>query len=128
MFFIVTPCIEKEIDDVTSDQEENITFLCEAMGEPIPDISWFFNDVMINVSENSNKYMIVSRSLNLTTTENALKVYNVTSFDVGTYTCNASNTFGSNTNFGILTVTSKSDIQFTSYNVNFLYLILDVVN
>ena len=77
------------------------------MGEPVPDINWYFNDVMINVSDNSSKYMIVSRSLNITTTENTLTVHNVTSSDVGTYTCNSSNFIGSVTSSGILTVTSK---------------------
>ena len=77
------------------------------MGEPVPDISWYFNGVMINVSDNSGKYMIMSRSLNITTTENTLTVYNVTSSDVGTYTCNSSNFIGSVTSSGILTVASK---------------------
>ena len=72
-----------------------------------PDISWYFNDVVINVSDNSSKYMSMSRSLNITTTENTLTVYNVTSSDVGTYTCNASNVIGSVTSSGILTVTSE---------------------
>ena len=79
------------------------------MGGPVPDISWYYNDVMINVSDNSSKYMIVSRSLNITTTENTLTVYYVTSSDVGTYNCNASNIIGSVSVSGILTVTSKSD-------------------
>ena len=77
------------------------------MGEPVPEISWYFNDVMINVSDNSSKYMIVSRSLNITTTENTLTVYNVTSSDVGTYTCNASNIIGNITSSGIMSVNSK---------------------
>ena len=81
------------------------------MGEPVPDISWYFNGVMINVTDNSSKYMIMSRSLNITTTENTLTVYNVTSSDVGTYTCNSSNFIGSVTSSGILTVTSKFDIH-----------------
>ena len=77
------------------------------MGEPVPDINWYYNNVMINVSDNSRKYMIVSRSLNITTTENTLTVYNVTSSDVGTYSCNSSNIIGSDTSSGILTITSK---------------------
>ena len=81
--------------------------LCQTVGEPVPDISWYFNDIMINISDSSNKYMIVSRSLNITTIENTLTVYNVTSSDVGTYTCNSSNIIGSVTSFGILTVTSE---------------------
>ena len=54
--------------------------------------------------------MIVSRSLNITTTESTLIVDNVTSSDVGTYTCNASNIIESVTRFDILTVRSKIEI------------------
>ena len=103
----VLPSIENLFNDEIRNQTENITFLCQTVGEPVPDISWYFNGVMINVSDNSSKYMIMSRSLNMTTTENTLTVYNVTSPDVGTYTCNASNFIGSVTSSGILTVTSK---------------------
>ena len=108
--YVVFPNIEFSINDEIRNQEENVTFLCQAVGEPVPDISWYLNDVMINVSDNSSKYMIVSRSFNITTTENTLTVYNVTSSDVGTYTCNASNIIGSVTSSGILTVTSKYTI------------------
>ena len=108
--FVVFPSIEYPVDNELRDQEENVIFLCEAVGEPVPDISWYFNDVMINVSDNSSKYMIVSRSLNITTTENTLTVDNVTSSDVATYTCNASNIIGSVTSSGILSVTSELHI------------------
>jgi len=104
---VVIPSIENSIDNEVRNQEENVTFLCQNVGQPVPDISWYFNDIMINVPDSSNKYMIVSRSLNITTIENALTVYNVTSSDVGTYTCNSSNIIGSVTSFRILTVTSK---------------------
>ena len=102
---IVIPSIESSISNEIRNQNENTTFLCQAVGEPVPNISWYFN--YINVSDNNNKYMIKSRSLNITTTENTLTVYNVTSSDVGTYTCNSSNIIGSTTRSGILTVTSK---------------------
>ena len=104
---VVFPSIEFSINNEIRNQEENVTFLCQSVGEPVPYISWYYNDVMINVSDNSSKYMIVSRSLNITTTENTLTVYNVTSSDVGTYTCNASNINGSVTSSGILTVTGE---------------------
>ena len=74
------------------------------MGEPVPDISWYFNGVMMNVSDNSSKYMIMSRSLNITTIENTLTVYNVTSSDVGTYSCNAINILGNDSTGGLLQV------------------------
>jgi len=95
------------INDGIKNQNENGTFVCQTTGEPVPDISWYFNDVMINVLDSSNKYMIVSRSLNITTIEKTLTVYNVTSSDVGTYTCNSSNVIGSVTSSGILTITSE---------------------
>ena len=107
--FAVIPSINSSIKNKVIDQTENVTFLCQAVGKPVPVISWYFNGVMINVSDNSSKYMIVSRSLNITTTESTLTVHNVTSSDVGTYTCNSSNIIGSITSSGILTVTSKFD-------------------
>ena len=103
----VIPSTEKLINNEIRNHTDNVTFICQSVGEPVPDISWYFNDVMINVSDNSSKYMIVSRSLNITTTENTLTVYNVTSSDVGTYTCNSSNIIGSTTSFGDLTVNSE---------------------
>jgi len=80
------------LSDVVDDERDLTT--CQATGEPVPNISWYFNDAIINVSDTS-KYMITSTSINVTTTENTLTVYNVTSSDVGTYTCNATNTLGS---------------------------------
>ena len=105
--YSVIPNIEILINDEIKNETENVTFLCQAVGRPAPEISWYFNGVMINVSDNSSKYMIMSRSLNVTTTENTLTVYNVTSSDVGTYTCNSSNIIGSVISSGVLTVTSK---------------------
>ena len=102
--FAVTPSIDVLINNEIRNQSQNVTFLCQAVGEPVPDISWYFNGVMINVSDNSSKYMIMSRSLNITTTENTLTVYNVTSSDVGTYTCNATNVVGSDSTNGHLQV------------------------
>ena len=115
VFFTVIPSIENPFSNEIINQSENIAFLCQAVGRPAPDISWYFNGVMINVSDNSSKYMIMSRSLNITTTENTLTVYNVTSPDAGTYTCNASNYIGNATTSGILTVTSK--FLFTSFRL-----------
>ena len=108
------PHIQTIINDEIKNQEENVTFICQAVGEPVPSISWYFNDVMINVSDNGSKYMIMSRSLNITTTENTLTVYNITSSDVGTYTCNASSIVGNDTDFGILSVTSM--LRYYLYN------------
>ena len=117
-FLTVIPSIENPFNNEIINQSENLTFLCQAVGEPVPDINLYFNGAMINVSDNSSKYMIMSRSLNTTTTKNTLTVYNVTSSDVGTYTCVASNYIGNATTSGILTVTSKFYIvYFTSFRL-----------
>ena len=95
----VAPEILSDIIDSTDDGRDLATFICRATGKPVPTISWYFNDAMINVSDTSN-YMIMSTQINTSTTENTLTVYNVTSSDVGTYTCNATNTIGSDISHG----------------------------
>jgi len=103
---LVQPEVIYEVDDQVEHKTYTASFMCQAFGEPIPNISWYFNGVMINVSDTS-KYTIMSTSLNTTTTENKLTVYNVTSSDVGTYTCNANNFIGYDHSSGVLTVYGK---------------------
>jgi len=102
-YFAVHPDIVSDIHDLTDRRRDVANFTCQATGEPVPNISWYFNGVMIDMS-NTSKYMIVSTSINTTTAENKLTVYNVTSSDVGTYTCNATNIIGSNYSHGKVTV------------------------
>ena len=88
------------------ENETNPTiFSCQATGEPVPSISWYFKGVMINVS-NASKYN-VSNTLCETTVTSLLTISNANSFDVGTYTCQAENIIGIDRNSGILTVNSK---------------------
>ena len=96
----VNPIILSDITDLSDEGRDMANFTCQAIGKPVPDISWYFNDVMINVSDNSSKYMIVSRSINISTITSMLTVYNVTSSDVGVYTCTAFNALGNDTSHG----------------------------
>ena len=82
-----------------------ITFSCQATGEPVPTISWYFNGDMVNVSDTS-KYN-VSSLVNETLVESFLTIMNAQSSDVGTYTCQAANIFGIDKSYGILTVNGK---------------------
>ena len=82
------------------------SFTCQVTGEPVPNISWYFNGAMINVSDTS-KHRIESGSINIITVEETLKVFNVTSSDVGSYVCIATNELGSDRSVGVLTVNSK---------------------
>ena len=94
----VSPVITSNIIDISDNESDLAIFICQAVGPPVPNISWYFNDVMIS---NSSKYMIVSNSLNTTTTENTLTVHNITSADVGVYTCTGTNVAGSDTSNGM---------------------------
>ena len=110
--FIVGPIVISEITDLSDGGNDLANFSCQAVGEPVPDISWYFNGVMINVLDNSSKYMIMSRSLNTTTTENTLTVFNVTSSDVGVYTCTAINILGNYiSNNGTYVYCNKSTVM-----------------
>ena len=103
---LVGASIFEEMLYINVDIYQTATTACQATGEPVPNISWYFNGVMINVSD-TNKYMIMSTSLNTTATENTLTVYNVTSSDVGNYTCFASNAVGNDSKDGYLQVNGE---------------------
>ena len=90
----------------TENEGDIISFTCQASGEPVPTISWYFNDVPLNES-NTDKYMIVERLIPSTITD-ILNIIDVESSDVGTYTCNATNVVSSATSYGILTVNGQS--------------------
>ena len=78
---------------------------CEATGVPIPQISWYFNKTKLN---NDEKYIIsISIQRNRNITRNTLIILMLSSYDAGTYTCNATNTAGSVTSFGTVTVLGK---------------------
>ena len=82
-----------------------VTFSCQATGEPIPNISWCFNSVMINTS-NTKKYN-VSDLINGNVITSIFTILNTNLMDVGNYTCVAKNIFGVNRNVGVLVVNGK---------------------
>ena len=91
-----------EINQI-EDEGDVATFTCQASGEPLPTVSWYFNGVQLN---NTAKYKITS--LQFPTNINAvLRISNVESSDVGTYTCNAANVVSTDTSSGVLTVNGK---------------------
>ena len=86
-------------------ETNSLTFSCQAIGEPVPTISWYFNGVMICVS-NTSKY-IISNSSNVTMVISSLTITNTQSSDVGRYTCVAENFIGSDQSSGVLSVNGK---------------------
>ena len=104
--YIVTPLIHPEVIDQTQNKGNTVSFTCQATGEPVPTITWYFNSVQLDET-NAMKYTISVMSLNDTTISNMLTIMNVESSDVGTYTCNATNVVSSDTSSGVLTVNGK---------------------
>ena len=101
--FVVDPAeIIKSVTDLLENETYPVTFTCKATGEPVPTISWYFNDDPINVS-NTSDYNI-SSIVNETVVESLLTVFDTQSADVGRYTCLAENIIGTDQSSGVLTV------------------------
>ena len=92
--------------DQTQNETDTASFTCQAAGEPVPTISWYFNDDPVNVAD-TGKYQFfrVPSIQNLILILFAIN--NVQSSDVGTYTCNATNVVSSDTSSGVLTVNGE---------------------
>ena len=93
---LVGPSISPEVMDQTLNEGDTASFTCQATGEPVPTISWYFNGSLL--MGNTTKYIIAT---------NELQILNVQSSDVGTYTCNATNVVSTDTSSGVLTVNGE---------------------
>ena len=104
---LVTTVISPEVYDETQNEGNTASFTCQATGEPVPTISWYFVGSLVTNETDVDKYDILEMSLNTTTISNTLTIMNVESSDVGTYTCNATNAISTDISSGILTVNGE---------------------
>ena len=88
---------------------DTASFVCQADGEPLPTISWYFNSVQLD-QINTSKYMFTHRQFE-TSVINILIIKNVQSSDIGTYTCNAANVVSTDTSSGVLSINGEYTIQ-----------------
>ena len=103
LFFVtVPPSITLEVVDLIENETEAAFFSCQATGEPVPTFSWYFKNAPLDVAD-AMKYEFRFPLPNLI----ILRIYNVQSSDVGTYTCNATNVVSSDTSSGVLTVNGE---------------------
>ena len=89
--------------DQTQDEGDTASFTCQAIGEPIPTITWYFNGALVDEA-NMTKYNISMMSFNTTIISSTLTILNVESSDVGAYTCDATNIVSNDTSTAVLTV------------------------
>ena len=91
--------------DVLENETNTVTFSCQAVGEPVPNISWYFDGTMINVSDTSTYND--SNSINGTEVTSLLTILNTQSSNAGIYTCEAENFLGTDGSSGILTINGE---------------------
>ena len=103
-FPLVTPTISPEVLDQIQDEGTTASLTCQATGEPVPTISWYFNGALL---ADGATHTISETSVNTTTINSTLTIMSVESSDVGTYTCNATNVVSSDTSSGVLTVNGE---------------------
>ena len=109
--YIVQAEVISDVANLLENETNAAIFSCQATGEPVPSISWYFKGVMINVSD-VHKYKI-SNILRETIVTSSLTISNVQSSDVGTYTCQAENIIDIDESSGTLTVNGKSYCKLT---------------
>ena len=105
IIYLVQPEITVEVTDLLENETNPIVFSCEATGEPVPTITWYYKGVVIDIS-NITKYNLLNSS-NGTFATSSLTIVNAQSADVGAYTCLAENIIGSDRSSGVLTVNGK---------------------
>ena len=105
MSYLVDSTISIELMDEIKDEGDTAFFTCQATGEPVPTISWYFNGALL---VDGATHTISETSVNTTTINSTLTIMSVQSSDVGTYTCNATNVVSSDTSSGVLTVNGES--------------------
>ena len=94
---LVPPVINSDIMNQFENKGDNASFTCQATGEPVPTISWYFNGTLVDeLFNNTVNYTISIMQLNTTIT-NTLTIMRIESYHVGTYTCNATNKVSSDT-------------------------------
>ena len=91
--------------DQLNNEGDTASFFCQAGGEPLPVISWYFNSTPLD-QNNTSKYMFTLTQLE-TSVMNIMTIMSVQSSDVGTYTCNATNVISTDTSSGVLTVNGE---------------------
>ena len=104
LFCLVDATIIVEVLDQMQDEGDTASFTCQATGEPVPTISWYFNGAPL---ADGATHTISETSVNTTTINSILTIMSVESSDVGTYTCNATNVLSSDTSSGVLTVNGE---------------------
>ena len=97
--------ITSQVTDALENETIPVAFSCQAIGEPVPTIIWYFNGDMINVSDTS-RYS-VSSTVNDNEITSSFTILNTQSSNAGIYTCETENFIGTDRSSGILTINGE---------------------
>ena len=111
MIYSVAPAITSQLMNQVENEGVIASYTCQADGEPLPTISWYFNGDPLGPA-NSTKYMFTDRPL-ATSVMNVLNIMDLEASDAGTYTCDATNVVSAATSSGILTVNGECTSNIT---------------
>ena len=104
LFCLVAATISLKVMDEMQNEGDTASFTCQATGEPVPIISWYFYGTLL---ADGATHTISETLVDTTTINSTLTIMSVESSDVGTYTCNATNVVSSDTSSGVLTVNGE---------------------
>ena len=103
-------------------ETNHVDFVCQAIGEPTPNIVWYFNGGIIDLSD-ASKYGTSALLLDHKILSILLLIH-IQSSDAGTYTCKAINIVGIDKSSAILTVNGMYILNAYIRSVNNLICVL----
>ena len=87
-----SPSIEASPQNVIKNESQSVTFKCTVVGNPISQVTWWYNGAQINTSD-SAKYSVSGPS-SVSSSEASLTIKNPSRSEKGYYQCKANNGIG----------------------------------
>ena len=103
---------------VIQTKQDNVSFNCSAIGEPLPNIYWIYSGDVIS---NSTKYVITYTEEEENEVTSTLIITEPGPLDTGVYSCNVSNILGYDIAQTTLTVNGKFGYSALQFYLAFLY-------
>ena len=108
---------------VIQTKQDNVSFNCSAIGEPLPNIYWIYSGDVIS---NSTKYVITYTEEEENEVTSTLIITEPGPLDTGVYSCNVSNILGYDIAQTTLTVNGKTINYICNYQNHSFFFFLQL--
>ena len=108
---------------VIQTKQDNVSFNCSAIGEPLPNIYWIYSGDVIS---NSTKYVITYTEEEENEVTSTLVITEPGPLDTGVYSCNVSNILGYDIAQNTLTVNGKTINYICNYQNHSFFFFLQL--